>query len=72
MRAWLKKIRMEKELSLQEISVIVGISKSYYEKIESGERNASVTVAKKIAGVLDFPWENFFEDSVPSVEEEAV
>lgn len=62
LRDWLKKIRQEKHFTLQKVSAIVGISKSYYEKIERGERTPSVDVAKKIANVLGFPWEKFFED----------
>lgn len=33
-----------------------------YSKIERGEKNPSVDVAKKIAAVLGFDWTHFYED----------
>lgn len=61
MRAWLKKARTEKGLTLKNVSKSAGISECYYSQIENGRRNASPTVAKRIATVLGIPWENFFE-----------
>jgi putative transcriptional regulator len=62
MREWLKKRRLNKELTQKEIADLVGISRSTYAMIESGERNPSVSVAKRIAGVLKFDWTIFFDD----------
>ncbi len=36
-----------------------------YSKIERGEANPSVDVAKRIAAVLGFDWTRFFEDDPP-------
>jgi len=45
-----------------EVSKQAGISESYYSMIESGSRNVSVEVAKKIAAVLGFEWTRFYQD----------
>ena len=61
MREWLKKFRQEKGYTISEVSTKAQISESYYSKIESGERNCPVPTAKKIAEVLGFSWQKFFE-----------
>ena len=61
MRVWLISIRKKKGYTIREAALASGVSKSYYEKIERGERNASVNTAKRIAEALDFSWEKFFE-----------
>ena len=60
-REWLKKIRLDKNLTHEQISTKCGISRQYYSFIESGERNVPVKTAKKIAEVLDFDWQKFYE-----------
>jgi putative transcriptional regulator len=62
MRDWLKSIREGKEMSQQVVADECGISRQYYNLIEKGERTPSVTTAKKIATVLDFDWQLFYED----------
>ena len=62
MRKWLKEIRLNAKKTMKDIATEADISECYYSQIESGARDASVTVAKKIANVLGFPWEKFFED----------
>ena len=62
MRVWLKNIRLEAKKTMKNISTEAGISESYYSQIENGTRNASVSVAKKIAEVLGFDWQMFFEE----------
>lgn len=61
MREWLKQIRNGLKLSAKEAAERSGISRSYYEKIEYGERNVPVKTAKAIAGALDFDWQKFYE-----------
>jgi len=61
MRIWLKEIRDSRNFTMCEVSERAGISLCYYSQIESGKRNASVTVAKSIASVLNFDWQKFFE-----------
>lgn len=64
MRTWLKEVRLKSKRTMKDIATAAGISECYYSQIESGARDASVTVAKKIANVLGFPWEKFFDDAV--------
>ncbi len=58
----LAKRRKEKGLTAKKMAELVGITQSGYTHIELGNRNPSVTVAKKIAKVLDFDWIDFFSD----------
>lgn len=62
MRPWLKNIRIEAKRTMKSVSEDAGISECYYSQIENGTRNASVSVAKKIAEVLGFDWQIFFEE----------
>ncbi len=62
MRLWLKQLRLNKGLTVNETAVMSEISRSYYEKIELGKRNVPVLTAKKIALVLGFDWQKFFEE----------
>jgi putative transcriptional regulator len=61
-REWLKNLRTNKNSTMLEVSKQAGISESYYSMIESGSRNVSVEVAKRIAAVLDFDWTRFYQD----------
>ena len=61
MREWLKEIRTKKGMTQDEVATECGISRQYYNFIESGERNCPVDTAKKIAAVLGFEWIKFFE-----------
>lgn len=60
MRTWLKVKRQDRPQEL--IAKMAGISQQMYSKIERGEGNPSVDVAKRIAAVLGFDWTLFFED----------
>lgn len=60
MRTWLKDKRQNKSQEL--IAKMVGISQQMYSKIERGEGNPSVDVAKKIAAVLGFEWTRFYDE----------
>lgn len=57
---WLKKIRGVK--SQQAVADKIGIPQSTYASIESGSRNPSVSMAKRIAAVLGFNWTRFYEN----------
>ena len=61
MREWLVKKRKARALSQKEVAEFCGISKSYYEKIERGERNVPVKTAKKIANFFQFNWILFYD-----------
>ena len=61
-REWLQRIRLAKKLTHEEVARAAGIQRAYFTMIESGYRDPSVDVAKKIAVVLGFKWPIFFED----------
>ena len=48
MRKWLKEIRLNAKKTMKDIATEADISECYYSQIESGARDASVTVAKKV------------------------
>ena len=54
MREYLKAMRSERGLTLQNIADKLGITKQYYQLIENGERqkNMDITLACKIADVM--------------------
>ena len=62
MREWLVNKRNEKGLTQEEVAVRAGIARTTYAMIEQGNRDPSVTVAKRIAGVLGFDWPLFYTD----------
>lgn len=61
-RKWLKDLRIHKGLKQIDIASAVDISIQQYSYIETGKRNPSNAVAKKIAAFLDVPWTLFYED----------
>ena len=61
MRTWLRKIRLEKKFTMKTLAIKAGISECYYSQIENGARDCPVKTAKKIAEVLGFDWQKFFE-----------
>ena len=63
MRVWLKKIREDLKLTLEEAAERCGISKSYFEKIEYGDRNVPVKTAMQIATALGFDWQIFYKEA---------
>lgn len=56
----LETIRLEKELSHNEIANLSGISRSFYTLIENGNRTPSMGVAKKISLALSLTLDEFF------------
>lgn len=59
-RQWL--VMRRGKLTHQQVAELTGISRSYYTEIESGEKNPSVPMAKRIAKTLKFDWTLFFEN----------
>ncbi|WPS90162.1 helix-turn-helix transcriptional regulator [Brevibacillus halotolerans] len=47
-------------MTREEVSKLIGISRQYYSMIELGDRNPSVSVAKRIGEVLGINWTLFF------------
>ncbi|HHP1246747.1 TPA: helix-turn-helix transcriptional regulator [Bacillus anthracis] len=62
MKYWLRKKREDANLTQEQLAIKVGIARSTYGAIETGERNVRPHVAKKIANILDFDWTLFFEE----------
>lgn len=62
MREWLIALRKAKKLTQTQLAEEVGISPSYVTSIETGKRRVPVLTAKKIAAVLGFEWQRFYED----------
>lgn len=62
MRAWLKELRKSKSFSMKDVASRANISESYYCLIEAGDRGCPVPTAKKIAEVLGFDWQRFYEE----------
>lgn len=60
MRTWLVKKRGNQ--SQYALAAKIGVPQSTYASIESGAREPSVTMAKKIAAAMGFDWTRFFED----------
>ena len=56
----MRNIRVEKSFTVTYISDILGISPSYYYKIEQGIRNPNLYLAKSIAEILETNLENIF------------
>lgn len=61
---WLKELRQKRGMSQKKVADKSGISQQYYAFIESGDRGTKLPVptAKKIAAVLGFDWQRFYED----------
>ena len=64
MREYLKKLRTDKGLTMQEAAKAFGISKQYYEMIESGERQKKmdVTLLMNIASLFGVSLESIVEE----------
>lgn len=60
-RIWLKELRERKGLNQQQLAENVGVSREYITMIESGQRNPSVNLAKKIADFFNIEWTLFFD-----------
>lgn len=58
----LKKLRMQKDVTMRQVADVAGISESMYSLIESGKRRPSPDVAKRIGSFLGFEWTRFFDD----------
>lgn len=63
MRVLLKEKRKLKKLSVSAMADILGISKSFYYKIEKGTRNPTITLATKICEIINIKLEEIFFDT---------
>ena len=60
MRVKLVKLRESRGYTQQTFSKAVGISRSHYSQIETGEKEPSLKVGLKIKRVLDYPNDDIF------------
>lgn len=60
MRVKLVKLREGRGYTQQTFSEVVGISRSHYSQIETGEKEPSLKVSLKIKRVLDYPYDDIF------------
>ncbi|WP_438715439.1 helix-turn-helix transcriptional regulator [Enterococcus sp. AZ109] len=61
MTNWLRKIRLEKKLTQEQVAKRANIPRTTYSSIEQGRRRPSVRNAMRIASILEFDWTLFFE-----------
>ncbi|WP_431810843.1 helix-turn-helix transcriptional regulator [Lysinibacillus capsici] len=59
-RNWLRRLRVAKGYTQEQVAEKTKMSRSLYGHIESGTRGATVKNAKKIAKLLEFDWTLFF------------
>ena len=57
----IRRIRVEKKMTLAEVSEMVGVSIAYLSDIERGNRHGSETIRQKIADSLGVPVTEFIE-----------
>lgn len=58
----LKRMRMERRLSQEELGLIADLDRTYISGIERGVRNVSLTTIFRIAKALDVPVSALFTD----------
>lgn len=61
-RIWLETYRIQNKFTPLQIADKVEITRQYYGMIEKGERNPSVSIAKKIAAEINFKWTLYFHE----------
>ena len=57
----IKKLRLEKGISQEELSNQIDIDRKYASLIEKGDRNLSILMLRKITEGLDISLESFFK-----------
>lgn len=62
MRKCLIRFRKERKITQQQIAEILGITRSYYGMIETGNRNPTLGLAKKIAELFQTDIDQIFFD----------
>ena len=61
-RVWLIEIREEQGLTQGAVAMAAGIAQPSYFEIEKGISTPKPDTAKRIGGVLGFPWTRFYEE----------
>lgn len=60
MRLHLVRLRKERKMTQQQIAEILGITRSFYGMIETGDRNPTLDLAKRIAELFQVDIEEIF------------
>lgn len=71
MRYWLIELRKQNGLTQKQLAEMVGLSRSYYSEIELGTKTPGGKAAKRIADLLGFDMELFFEEESRKVSQTA-
>jgi transcriptional regulator with XRE-family HTH domain len=75
MREYLKNLRINSNMTMQDVADAFGITKQYYEMIESGDRQKKmdVTLVAKISSLFNVPIERIamYEQEIMSRKENA-
>jgi transcriptional regulator with XRE-family HTH domain len=75
MREYLKNLRINSNMTMQDVADAFGITKQYYEMIESGDRQKKmdVTLLAKISSLFNVPIERIamYEQEIMSRKENA-
>lgn len=61
-RDWLRQQRLQLQKTQRDVAQEANIARSYYTRIERGDYKIPVDTAKRIAEVLDFDWQHFYEE----------
>jgi len=65
MRVKLKSLRMQKNLTQEQIAAKLQITRAYYTNLEQGRGNPSLKIASKIKEILNYEKDDiFFEQSI--------
>lgn len=75
MREYLKNLRINSNMTMQDVADAFGITKQYYEMIESGDRQKKmdVTLVAKISSLFNVPIERIamYEQEIMSRKEDS-
>lgn len=59
---WLKELRIEKQLTHDDVAEQAGMTRAYYSMIENGVRTPSPSYAIRLGEILGFNWTRFYTD----------
>lgn len=65
MRAKLQRLREASGYTQQKLSAAVGVSRSHYSQIESGDKQPSLRLALRIKRVLNYYGDDIFDNTMP-------
>lgn len=65
MRAKLQKLREAHGYTQQTMSAAVGVSRSHYAQVETGDKQPSLRLALRIKRVLSYYGDDIFDNTIP-------